>query len=330
MDRTTLVTGATGYLGGRLVEQMVRRGETGVRALVRKTSLTDGLEKLGVDLVEGDLGDSDSLRRAMRDVGRVFHAGAYVTRWTRQPELFDKINVAGTRAVLDAALEEGVSSFVYTSSFMALGPSGDSLADEGICHRGEYRNEYERTKKLALDLARGYVGKGLGLKMLCPGVIFGPGALTEGNLVAGIIRDYLRRMFPLLGDGSKRWCFSFIDDVVAGHLASSREEVEEGIYIVGGENLSMAELQDLLHRLTDVAPMRMRMPFGVAKAAGWLNELLAPLGVPVKLTRGEVEIFRHNWAYSSAKAEMAFGYRVTPMDEAMKRTVDWVRAELGV
>jgi farnesol dehydrogenase len=314
------------------VEELVRRDEGPVRVLVRKAS-RGGFEERpysrGVEIAEGDLAEPASLEGAVRGAGRVFHAGAYVTRWTRTPEMFDRVNVEGTWALLEAALKEGVENFVYTSSFIALGPSGGRVADESNRHPGPFRNDYERTKKLGLDVARQYFERGLGLKIVFPGVIFGPGALTEGNLVAGIIRDYLRRRFPLLGDGAGRWCYAFVEDVVRGHLLASARGRDGGQYILGGENLSMVELLGLLERLTGVRPLKLRVPFWAGAAVGWLNEKAAWLGAPVKLTPGEVQIFRQDWAFSSERARGELGYETTPLEEALARTVEWVRQGPG-
>jgi farnesol dehydrogenase len=330
MSETTLITGATGYLGSRLAEALAARNQGPLRALVRDPSRARRLTELGIELVRGDLAEPESLEPALRGCGRVFHVGAYVTRWTRRPELFDRVNVGGTRHLLEAAEKEGIQDFVYTSSFIALGPSTPpELRTEEARHPGPFRNDYERTKAVALEEARRHVGRGLGLKILFPGVIFGPGALTEGNLVAGILRDYLKRRFPLLGDGLGRWCYSYVEDVVAGHLLASERGRDGGQYVLGGTNRNMLEMLELFQRLTGVPPLRMRVPFWLGKATGWLNEKAAHLGAPVKLTRGEVEIFRQDWAFSSERAERELGYTITPLEEAMARTVAWVKQASG-
>jgi NAD+-dependent farnesol dehydrogenase len=330
MGDTTLVTGATGYLGAHLIERLLARGEGPVRVLVRaksRAAFEAGPHGSRVELVEGDLAEPASLPAAVEGAARVFHAAAFVTRWTRTPLMFDRINVEGTRALLDAAAAAGVRDFVYTSSFIALGPSGGRVADESNEHPGNFRNAYERTKKQALDVAAGYTGRGLGLKIVFPGVVFGPGALTEGNLVAGIVRDFLRRRFPLLGDGRGRWCYSFVEDVAEGHLLASERGVDGGRYFLGGENLTMPELLAMLERLSGVRRLRLRVPFWAGSAMGWLNERLAPLGVPVQLTSGEVAIFREDWAFSSERARRELGYRITPAEEALSKTVAWVREQ---
>ena len=163
------------------------------------------------EVAVGDLRDRETLRAALQGVDAVIHTAALVKMWVRDRRDFWRVNVEGLQNLLQAAEQAGVQRVVYTSSFMALGPSADVNADEELRHAGPYSDAYEESKARALEWLRGEGLRRFPVIVIFPGVIYGPGPKTEGNLVGGMIDQYLAGKFPgLLGSGDQRWSFAFI------------------------------------------------------------------------------------------------------------------------
>lgn len=324
-----LVTGATGFLGRRVVAELAPRHDLVV--LVRPTSDASRFPA-GVGLAHGDVTDRASLARAAGDVELILHAAALVKILAPDRD-FERVNVGGLSNVLEVA-RSGGKRVVYVSSFMALGPTEGGPAGE-LDERAEPRervfiNAYERTKTRADRLARQAIAAGEPVQVVYPAVIYGPGEMTEGNIVVRALLDVLHRKVPaLLGDPARRWGYAFVDDVAHGVVRVVEAAAPGTRYMLGGENVSQGEFYRLVGELSGVAMPRRRMPDAVASTLGWLMRTTAQItgGVP-KLTPDLVEVFRHDWAYSSAAAERELGYRPRPLREGLATTLAWL-AESG-
>jgi farnesol dehydrogenase len=323
------LTGATGFLGGRIAEAL-RGEEYAVRALVRPGSDTTRLTELKVELAEGDLLDQACLGDAMAECDGVIHTAALVTSWEADRELFRRVNVEATRNLLALAQRNHVKLMVYTSSFMALGPTnGQVVAEQHTALDRHYHNDYEKSKAEALEIAREFQGRGLPLIILLPGMIYGPGKLTAGNYVVRMIIDYLHGKVPgLPGGGKSVWSYSYIDDVVAGHLQAVRRGRSGEEYILGGDNRSLADLFAVLSDISGRPALKRAIPLGLLKGYARLQDLAASLlkRRPV-LTAAEIEIFKHDWAYNSEKAVRRLGYSPVPLETGLKLTLEWLEAE---
>jgi farnesol dehydrogenase len=320
------VTGGTGYLGASLVGALADAGEE-VVAMVRDPGAAAHLDRRA-RRVRGDVTDPESIRRGMQGCTRAIHAAAHVRVWDRDPSRFETINVGGLMNVLRAAEEAALSRIVFTSSFIALGPSGGGIADEDWEPPGRrYHNLYEKTKALADQAARREVRRGLPLVILYPGVIYGPGRVTPGNLVGKTIADFMARRIPgILGAGDRRICYAYVADVVEGHLAALRADVARERFILGGENRTLRELFEELERITGVPAPRRHIPYSAAKIVGRFLRWRASLtGIEPEITDEVVEIYRQEWAYTSRRAEARLGYRMTPLRVGLEATVRSIR-----
>ncbi|HUG54183.1 MAG TPA: NAD-dependent epimerase/dehydratase family protein [Vicinamibacteria bacterium] len=321
-----LLTGGTGFLGKSVARALCARDHQ-VRLLAREGSNLAGLP--ATEVVRGDVTDGEAVRRAAEGCQAVLHMAAMVKIWTPERDDFDRVNVAGLRHALSAAEAAG-ARLVYTSSFMALGPTGATPADESQVHPGHgFRNDYERTKALADVAAREAAAAGRDVVLLYPGVVYGPGDRTAGNLVVNMVADHLRGAFPgVIGPGDRLWSYAFVEDVAAGHVAALERGGRGERYILGGENVTMNGLFRLLAEVAEVPPPRRHIPYAAAGALGWLLYAWAELtGAPPLLTHEVVGVFREHWAYASAKAERELGYHVTPLAEGLRRTLGWLRAD---
>jgi len=322
-----LLTGATGFLGKNVALELAARGHA-LRILARETSDLRSLPP-GVEVARGDVTSADSVRDAARDCDAVLHMAALVKNWCPDRARFDEVNVGGFRNALAAAQGAG-ARLLYTSSFMAIGPTGPEPADESRLHAGlRYCNDYERTKAVADRAAREAAAAGADVTMLYPGVVYGPGELTDGNLVVQMIADHLRGRLPgVIGPGDRLWSYSFVEDVARGHALALEKGRAGERYFLCGQNATLRDLFAAVAEVTGAAPPRIHIPYPVAAALGRLLWAWADVtGHPPMLTHGVVDVFRQHWAYSSAKAEGELGYRQTPLAEGIRRTVDWLRAE---
>lgn len=301
-----LVTGGTGYLGHAIVAALVARGHKPV--VFARSATSSGLTG---QLVDGDVRDAAALARAARGCDAIIHSAALVSLWRPRRQDFDDVNVGGLEHVLDVARAAGFGRILYTSSFLALPPADGPLPL--AC------NDYQRTKVRADALAAQAVAGGAPIIRVYPGVIYGPGLVTEGNLVGRLVADHLAGRLPGLVGADRRWSYAFVDDVAEGHVAALERAAPGSRYVLGGENAPQVRVFEIVRELTG-RPLPRRIPFGVATAAALMDEARAALvGTPPRITRGAVEIFRHDWSLDSAQAQQDLGYRLTPLREGIER-----------
>jgi NAD+-dependent farnesol dehydrogenase len=202
-----LVTGGTGYLGRAVVSALASRGHDVV--VFARSASRSGLPGTAID---GDIRDRAAVERAAAGCDAIAHAAALVSIWRPRPADFDDINVGGLRNVLAAAAAHGTARVLYTSSFVAMPPRGRT---EPLL-----ANDYQRTKVEADRLAGQAAGEGVPLIRVYPGVVYGPGTFTEGNLVGRLIADHLKHRLPGLVGPEQRWSYAYVDEVAAGHCAA--------------------------------------------------------------------------------------------------------------
>ena len=169
--------------------------------------------------------------------------------------------------------------------------------------------------------------QGLPVIRVYPGVIYGPGPVTEGNLVGRLVADHLAGRLPGLIGADRRWSYAFVDDVAEGHVTALERGAPGARYVLGGENAPQMRVFEIVRELTG-RPLPRRIPLALAKVAAALDEARAALtGSPPRLTRGAVELFRHDWALDSERAMKELGYRITPLEEGMPRLLRALRNE---
>jgi farnesol dehydrogenase len=308
-----LVTGGTGYLGRAVVTALASRGHDVV--LFARSASRSGLPGTAID---GDIRDRAAVERAAAGCDAISHAAALVSIWRRRRMDFDDINVGGLRNVLAAAAAHRTPRVLYTSSFVALPPRGRS---EPLV-----ANDYQRTKVEADGIAGDAVADGVPLIRVYPGVVYGPGTFTEGNLVGRLIADHLEHKLPGLVGPEQRWSYAYVDDVAAGHCAALERGRVGGRYALGGENAPQRRVFEIVQQLTGRRPPP-RIPFPIAALMGAAEELRVTLfgGTPL-ITRGAVEIFRHDWSLDSAEAIRDLGYSLTPLDAGVQQTLQSIEA----
>ena len=303
-----LVTGGTGYLGRAIVRALERSGHEPI-AFARRA----GSAGLPGSAIDGDVRDRAAVERAVAGVDAVCHSAALVSLWRPRREDFDDVNVRGLEHVLDACASQGVRQIVYTSSFLALPPAG---ATSPIA-----ANDYQRTKVHGRAVALAAASRGLPIVMLYPGVVYGPGLETEGNLIGRLVRDHLKGQLPGIVGASRVWSYAYVDDVASAHVRALEVGRAGEELVLGGENAPQMRVFEIVRELTG-RPLPRRIPHPAAAAIGLLEEMRAFLtGRPPLITRGAAAIFRHDWPLESGASGSRLGYRSRPLADGLRDIV---------
>lgn len=324
----TLVTGAAGFVGRGLVAALTRRGEE-LSLICHPNADTRGFDPHRVRIHWGDILDTGTVREAIRGCDRVFHLAAYARNWAPDPQVFYRNNVQGLVNVLEAASRDSVRKVVFTSSCVTLGPSNGRPVDEYSPRLRDPYTLYERSKIIAEDEACRATASGLPVVIVNPTRVFGPGPLSEANSVTRLIHLYVDgRWHFILGDGSAVGNYAFIDDVVDGHIRAMDAGRPGERYLLGGENISLNLLLQRIARISGRSRRLFSVPAPVALGFGWLEGRRARwLHSYPTISVEWVRAFLDNWSSSCTKAERELGYRVTPLDVGLARTIAWLASK---
>ncbi len=256
------LTGATGFLGGQVARQLLAAGHS-VNALVRSPAKAAGLAALGVALFAGDVTEKESLREPMRGADGVFHIAALYKIGARDKSQFARVNIEGTRNVLEAMRDLGIPTGGYTSTLAIWSDTHGQKPDESYHYQGLHISEYDRTKAAAHEVAEGFIREGLPLVIVQPGVIYGPG--DTSNLHTAIVQ-YLAGKLPMIPSGTT-FCWAYVDDVARGHLLAMEKGKAGESYIIAGPCHKVSEVFEMAEAITGVKAPRMmsRGPCG----KGW-------------------------------------------------------------
>ncbi len=329
---TTLVTGATGHLGGNLIRALLERGHQ-VRALVRPESDRSTLHGLDVEIVEGDLGDVSSLKRAVQGITYLFHTAAMISIKSGDREQLMRINVDGTRALMNAALDAGVTKVVHTSSFGAIGTPRDRATGQALCSTEEHlldpfeeAMDYERSKSQSEIPVFQAAARGLDVCIVNPSAIVGPNDFRP-SLVGRTIVDFglgkMRAYIP----GAFDWVP--MKDVVMGHLLALEKGRRGERYLLCGRVHSLDEIMDWLAEFTGRKRPRLRIPRWLMHAVAIVKDAIERKFFPNKTPRFNVHSIRllgsgkHG---SNEKAQRELGLQPTSAREAYREAVEWFKA----
>jgi dihydroflavonol-4-reductase len=319
--KPALVTGASGFLGWHLARVLLEHGVS-VRALVREGSRIDGLD---VERVTGDLRDADSLRRAVAGCGLVFHAAADYRLWARDPGDMYRTNVDGTRNLLEAARDAGVERVVYTSTVGCIGIPQDGLGDETLpVHLSGMSGDYKRSKFQAEQVAMEFARSGFPVVIVNPTAPIGDHDVKP-TPTGKIVVDFLNGAMPAFIDTG----LNVVDvrDTAEGHwLACQRGKVGER-YILGAENLTLAEILEKLAHLTNRKVPTIRLPYALAYCAGACSTAWANLtGMPPRVPLNGVRMARTKMWVTHEKARRELGFNPGSAELALSRAIDWFQA----
>ncbi len=323
---TTLVTGATGFVGAAVVRRLLDRG-TPVRVMARQDSDRRNVAGLEVETVAGDLRDHKSLKEAVRGCHALYHVAADYRLWVREPAAIYEVNVQGSRNLLRAAAEAGVKRMVYTSSVATLGLKRDGTpADEDTpVALGDMIGHYKRSKYLAeQEVQRLITDEGMPVVIVNPSTPIGPRDVKPTPTGRMIVEAAAGRMPAFVDTGLN---VVHVDDVAEGHLqAHERGQVGER-YVLGGRDMTLAEILHVIAGHVGRRPPKVRIPHDVILPLAHAAEAWARLrrkGEPFVTVDG-IRMAKKRMFFSSAKAERELGYDARPAEHALEDAVAWFR-----
>ncbi len=325
---TTLVTGATGFLGSAVARALLGRGEA-VRVLVRRESDRRNIDGLDVEAVEGNLNDPQSLRRAIKGCRALYHAAADYRLWVKDPRELYQTNVTATRELLLLASEAGVERIVYTSSVATLGreASGRPADEQTPVTIDDMTGHYKRSKFLAEEEVKRLVrDEEVPVVIVNPSTIIGPRDIRP-TPTGRMVEEAARGKIPAFVDTGLN--VVHVDDVATGHVQAYEHGQIGERYVLGGDDMMLREILAEIASLVGRAPPRIRLPRSAVLPIAYVAEFAARIrgsrAEPLVTVDG-IKMSKTFMFFSSAKAKKAIGYSPRPGREALAAAVDWLRA----
>lgn len=327
-----LMTGANGFLGAKLARKLADSGVQ-VRAIVRRPDAHPELKHAQIELVAGDFGDPAILKTALVGIDQVYHLAAIATDWAKDLREFYKINVESALRLVELSIAAGVSKMVITSTAGTIGPPDPDHVvpvTEDHIRRVKFFTDYETSKMILEERLQEFVKKGAHIVIVNPTRVFGPGPIERKNGYLLLIRSYLFRVVaPYPAFKTQIGNLAFVDDVVDGHILAMEKGRSGERYLLGGNNVVFEDLFQTLTKITGKRGRPLPIPL-------WLFRLFATINRWQAKWFGQTPFLTHDWIYkstfswpvSSQKAVTELGYRIHDFEAALRKTVEFVEAEV--
>jgi len=320
------VTGTTGFIGGRVARQLREAGHE-VVAIVRDPAKAKELADSGVSLHQGDVTDKESMRAPMTGVDGVFHIAAWYKVGVRDKRPGVKVNIEGTRNVLELMKELNIPKGVYTSTLGVNEDTGGKLVDETYRYSGPFYSEYTRTKAAAQRLAESFIADGLPLVIVMPGATYGPG---DTSTVRVTLIQYLQRQLPMVPQQSA-YCWAHVDDLARAHILAMEKGKPGETYIIAGPMHTIVDGLKIAEQITGI-PAPRAAPAAMFKAMSvvmGLIEKIVPL--PEAYTRESLRgAAGVTYLGDNSKARRELGYNPRPLKEGLAETLQHEMRMLGM
>jgi len=321
-----LVTGANGFTGSHVVKALEQRGDV-VVGLVRKSSNLERLSDCKVQFVYGEITDRDALKTAMTGVDWVFHTAAYVELGLVDAAEMERVNVEGTRAVMEVAQAVGVSKVVYCSTIGVFGDTKGQVVDETFQRtQADFSSAYDRTKYEAQQIVDQFAAKGLPVVSILPSGIFG----ADDPHFGPVLQQFLKKGLKLWAGGDRITGIVHVDDLVAAMILAAEKSKPGEHYIISAGDLTTREMFNLLSQETGI-PVPREAPKPLVRLAG---NLLDPIG---RLLKWQPPISRERVHYvydrcvrvDATKARQELGWQPRSVSETLREIVGILKAEQG-
>ena len=320
----TLITGASGFVGAAVLRELLKKGHK-VKALVRKSSVLDNLKNLDVEIVQGDLKDRDSLKKCLKDCKYLFHVAADYRLWVPKPEEIYENNVLGTENLMEEALNSEIEKIVYTSSVAVLGKpiNGDIANEKTPVNVSQMIGHYKKSKFLAEEKVKElYKTSKLPVVIVNPAAPVGPRDIKPTPTGKMILDAAMKKIPAYLDTGLN---IVHVDDVAKGHMQAFNKGKLGERYILGGENLTLKEMLEIISILCGNKPPKIRLPRKPLYPIGYVFEIFARL-FNIKnpmLTVDMIRMAEKKMFYSSEKAKKELNYKYKSAKNALKDAIQW-------
>jgi nucleoside-diphosphate-sugar epimerase len=322
------VTGATGFIGGDLARQLVKAGHE-VVVLARTLSRAKDLADLGITVHQGDIVDKESMRAPMTGVDGVYHIAAWYKVGARDKAEAERINVGGTRNVLELMKELSIPKGVYTSTLAINSDTHGRVVDETYRYDGPHLSEYDRTKWAAhYEVALPMIQQGLPLVIVQPGLVYGPG---DTSALHTTLVDYLRRRL-LVAPQKTAYCWGYVEDTARGHILAMDKGKPGESYIIAGPVHTLIDALKIAEQITGVPGPRLHPSPGLLKLAAALSGVVGAVVPLPELYTAEMLRVSAGVTYlgTSEKAKRELGFKVRPLEEGLRETLLHEKRLLGM
>ncbi|TAK10462.1 MAG: NAD-dependent epimerase/dehydratase family protein [Candidatus Manganitrophaceae bacterium] len=322
------ITGATGFVGGKIARQLVAAGHQ-VVALARHPAQAHDLTRLGVTLSPGDITDKESLRAPMTGVDGLFHVAGWYKIGSKTPSLGKRINIDGTRNVLELMRELRIPKGVYTSTLLIFSDTQGRQVDETHRYNGPWLSEYERTKWIAhTQIAEPMMKEGLPLVIVMPGLVYGPG---DTSSVRNLFLQYLRRRLPIVPQKTA-YAWGHVEDIARGHLLAMERGRPGESYLLTGPAHTLLEAFQIAEQITGIKASPVHPAPGLLKGLAALVRAVEPFLPLPELYRSESirAIAGVTYLGSSRKAQRELGFTARPLEEGLCETLLHEMKRLGI
>jgi len=322
------VTGATGFVGSHVTRQLVEAGHE-VIVVVRNPAKARDLVDLGVTVHQGDVTEKEGMRTPMQGVDGIFHIAGWYKIGVKDKSEGEKINVLGTRNVLELMKELGIAKGVYTSTLAVNSDTHGKLVDETYHYSGPHLSEYDRTKWVAhYEVAEPMIAAGLPLVIVQPGLIYGPG---DTSSVRTTFLQYLHRKLPVL-PAKTAFSWAHVDDIARGHILAMEKGKAGESYIIAGPTHTFVDGMHLAEKITGVPAPRIEVAPPVMKMmAATMNVVEKLVPVPESYSSEYLRVSAGvTYIGSNAKAKRELGYSPRPLEEGLTTTLQHEMRLLGM
>jgi nucleoside-diphosphate-sugar epimerase len=321
------VTGATGFLGGRVAQQLRAAGHE-VVAVVRDPNKARALAAIGVQPVKGDVTDRESMRAPLTGVDGVYHIAGWYKIGVKDKTPGVAINIDGTRNVLSLMKELRIPKGVYTSTLAVNSNTHGRLVDESYRFTGEHLSEYDRTKAAAHDVAEQFIKDGLPLVIVQPGLIYGPG--DQGPSHDAFV-SYLKRQLPLMPQQTA-YSWGHVDDIARGHLLAMEKGQPGENYYVCGPAHTLIEALKLAEQITGVPTPGLTAPPWLLRAMSGLMSVFEPIvSVPDNYSSEYLRVSAGvTYIGDNTKAKRELGWTPRTLNDGLPETLRWEMEQLGM
>ena len=322
------LTGATGFIGGRVARQLIAAGHE-VVAIARDPAKATDLAALGIVVHRGDVTEKESMRTPMRGVDGVFHIAGWYKVGVKDARDGERINIAGTRNTLELMRDLGIPKGVYTSTLAIFSDTHGRLVNETYRYNGPHLSEYDRTKWVAhYEVADPLIATGLPLVIVLPGVVYGPG---DTSSVRTTFRQYLRRKLPAI-PARTDFSWAHVDDIVHGHILAMEAGKPSENYIIAGPEHTLADALEIAEGITGIPAPRVHIPPAAMKGIAMMMGIVEKaVSVPPNYSAEYLRVGAGTtYIGDNTKARRELGYAPRPLEEGLRETLHHEMALLGL